>query len=122
MKRYRITPELKKSSVEVQEFYKGDQKVTCTTVWRYAIFECEMDRIPVLLEGQDIYETLDNVEFIESADGDEYYDYSNMTEEQIAEVQKIIDDGCIWDIEENGWIPGDNTWTFDCPVEIEEIV
>ena len=119
--KYRISPEYKKSTYEVQEFIKGDKKITYTTVWRYAIFECESDTKPVLLEGQDIYQTLDNVEFLESADGDCYYDYENISDEEIDKLEEFFNEYAIYELEEEGWIAGDCTWYFDCPVEIEEI-
>ena len=77
MNRYRISPENRKCSYEVTEYVKGDKKITCTTVWRYALFDVESDTKPVLNEGDDIYSTLDNVEFVEASDGDNYYDYEN---------------------------------------------
>ena len=119
--RYRIGPEFKKSSYEVQEYFNGDKKVTCTTIWRYAFFDVESDTKPVLNEGDDIYETLDNVEFVESADGDTYYDYENMTDEEIEKMEEFLNEYAIYELEEEGWIPGDCTWYFDCPIEIEEI-
>ena len=122
MNRYRISPENRKCSYEVAEYVKGDKKITCTTVWRYALFDVESDTKPVLNEGDDIYNTLDNVEFVEASDGEPYYEYENMTEEEIVECQAVIDDGSVYDLEEDGWIPGNCTWSFDCPVEIEEIV
>ena len=121
MNRYRISPENRKCSYEVTEYVKGDKKITCTTVWRYALFDVESDTKPVLNEGDDIYSTLDNVEFVEAADGDNYYDYENMTDEEIDKIEEFLNERAIYELEEYGWMPADTTWYFDCPVEIEEI-
>ena len=119
--KYRISPENRKCTYEVQEDIKGDRIITCTTVWRYALFDVESETKPVLNQLDDIYTTLDNVEFVEASDGDNYYDYEGMTEEEIDAMEEWLGDNAIYDLEEDGWIPGDCTWYFDCPVEIEEI-
>ena len=122
MKRYHISPEYKKCSVQIEEFIKDGKKIKIETYWRYANFAVESETPPVLLEGQDIYSTLDNVEFLEASDGDTYYDYENMTDEEIAEVEKFLEENDYYQLEEDGWFFGDSVWYFDCPVIIEEIV
>ena len=121
MKRYHISAENRKCSVETSEFIKGNKKIIAQTVWRYAIFTCESETTPILLEGQDIYSTLDNVEFEEAADGETTYSYENISDEEIEKLEEFINEYDVFELESEGWRFGDTTWYFDCPVEIEEI-
>jgi uncharacterized protein (DUF427 family) len=122
MKRFEILPEYKKCTYEVQTFVKEDKKITVTTQWRYAKFSCESENPPVIAQLVDLYETVDNLTFEEASDGDCFYDYENMSEEEIDTMDEWFGDNSYLDLEEDGWIPSDCVWYFDCPVEITEIV
>jgi hypothetical protein len=100
---------------------KGDKKIVCEVTWRYATFLIESDTLPVYDDEKELYEQFgDSLEFLEAGDGDVYYHYENMTEEEIAEAQAIIDEDGIYALEDD-WTFSDTMWYFDCPVEIEEV-
>jgi len=84
--KYRLTPENKKCTIEKTIFSKGNKQIVVETVWRYAIFELEYPEVPVFEPNMELYEEFgNNLEFVESGDGDVFYDYSGMTEEEIVE-------------------------------------
>ena len=121
--KYRLTPENKKCTIEKTIFSKGNKQIVVETVWRFAVFDLEYDEVPTFEPNMELYEQFgNNLEFVESGDGDVFYDYKNMTEEEIVEAQNLIDEEGMYALEELGYTFDDTMWYFDCDVEIEEIV
>ena len=121
--KYRLTPEIKKCTIERTFFTKGDKQILVETVWRYAIFDLEYPEKPVLEPNMELYEQFgNNLEFVESGDGDMFYEYTGLTEEEIVECQDLVDNEGMYALEELGYVFSDTMWYFDCDVEIEEIV
>ena len=55
---------------------------------------------------------------VTAAPSDPYYEYENMTEEQIVEAQNIIDGSAVFQLEEEGWIQSECEMIMDCEPEI----
>ena len=89
--RYSLMPEYKKSTLELQFFHKDNKRITVETWWRWATFEIEADAPPVITEDTELYSTFDNLEFVESGDGDVQYYFDGMSDEEIAEMEAFLE-------------------------------
>jgi hypothetical protein len=119
--RYRIEPEYKKSALERQIFSKDGKRIICDIWWRWATFECVADEPPVITEDDELYTLLDDLEFIESSDGDEEHDYEGFTDDEIEEMDAFLEENSIYDLEEEGWSFEDTEWYIKSPVLITEV-
>lgn len=124
MATWKIEPTYKKSLRERNWFSKDDKTVIVETGWRWGEFtiETEDDTPPVLTEGVDLFDCGYEVEMQYCDDGCwEDYEYTNMSEEDIAEVEEFLEEHSFLDLEELGWTPGDSEMIVDCEVSIEKV-
>lgn len=122
---WKVEPTYKKSCIE-RQYYNKDDKTICWEIgWRWGEFfiEVEGDETPVLEAGVDIFNCDYELSDWSSDDGCwEDYDYTNMTDEEIEEIQNFLDEGNSgFDLEGLGWIPTDGEMIIDCDVSVERV-
>lgn len=121
---WKIEPTYKKSLRERNHYYKDDKTIIVETGWRWGEFTIttETDEPPVLEAGVDLFDCGYEVEMQYCDDGCwEDYEYENMSEEEIAEVEAFMEENSFLDLEQIGWCSGDSEMIVDCDLSIEKV-
>ena len=121
---WKIQPTWKKSLIERIHYHKDDKEIICETGWRRGEFSCETedDNPPVIKEGTDLFDCDYDIEMQETSDGCwTEYEFDGFTEEEEDEMREWLEENSFFDLEEDGWIPGDCEMIMDCPAEIEKL-
>lgn len=119
-----IKPTNKKSIIERQEWIKGEERLICETGWRWGEFlvTTEDDNPPDISSGVDIYNCEYESELVETSDGCwEEHDTDECSEETREWLEEFLEDNSIFDLEENGWNPGDCEMIIDSDLIIEKV-
>lgn len=122
---WKVTPNWKKSIVEHQYWIKGDKVIRYEEGWRWGTFflRTEGDEEPVITDDTNIM-CADDFELEDWSTDDGCwcdYDFSNMTEEEIEEIQDFFDDGnCVYDLEPE-WNCDETEMFITCEVTIEKV-
>lgn len=124
MAKWSVTPSVKKSVVEYQEWSKDGQSFTYEIGWRWGEFivYTDDDEPPELEEGVDIYCCGYESEVVGMDDGcwDETH-YDDCDEETKEWLEEFLQDNSIYDLEEHGWTSGDTEVIINCEMNIERI-
>lgn len=138
-KLYNLTPELTKSSYEIEEYSKdiNDESITIcvSTLFRWSEFEINLnnEEKEKLLNKNNIVLNNDyEYEFISSNDGlyrdlkivniNKYSkDFINIIFENIYGSDNHPYDDALNELEENGWTPGDVSYELSCKCILNEI-
>lgn len=126
MARWKITPTMKKSIREVQEWVRPDQPgyINHEIGWRSGEFyiETEDDTPPVIGEGVDILNcdyTCDDWSTDDGCWEDTEVDVDDEVLQE--EVETFLEDNSIYDLEEQGWVMSDCYMYIECDVNIERV-
>lgn len=120
-----VKPTWKKSIIERNYLYKGDNVLMVETGWRWGEFhvQTEDDTPPTLEPGVDIYNCDYETELVETNDGCwEDYDFDECDDDTQAWLENFFEDGNSWlDLEEHGWVQNDCEMIIDCEMEITKV-
>lgn len=138
-KLYNLTPELSKSSYEIEEYSKeiNDELITIciSTLFRWSEFEINLDneeKEELLNKNNIVLNEKYEYEFVCSNDGlsrelkivnEEKYskDFINIIKESIYGTEDDPYDDALNELEENGWTPGDVSYELSCKCILNEI-
>ena len=122
---WKVEPTYKKSCIE-RQYYTKDGKTICEeTGWRWGEFLIEVPdgETPELPPGTDIFSC--DYELVDWSSDDGCwtdYEYTGMTEEEIAEIQEFFDEGnYAYELEEKGWNSSDGEMIIDCEMTFEKV-
>ena len=126
MATWKITPNWKKSTVEIQTWMKDDKKIIYEVGWRWGEFyvTTEGDEPPEIDEDTDILNSGEfEVNDWSTDDGCwDDYEYENMSEEEIEEINEFFEEGnSVFDLEEIGWYCDETSIYITCDVDIERV-
>lgn len=124
MSTWKVTPEYKKSVIERQYMFKGDNHIVVETGWRWGEFlvHTDDDTPPKLQSGVNIYNCDYTSELVETTDGcweDIEYDCDEETQEWVENF--FEEGGAYYELEEHGWVFGDCEMIIDCGMIIEKV-
>ena len=137
MANWKISNYYKKSCYEIQTYVKDDKSVHNEVGWRFGTWSVTTtdDKIPEIYWenygdtpdysnlhiGSFAGSNVDEVELNETWDSCwEDYDYDGLTEEEIEEIERIIEEEGIWALtDDHGWDYGDCESYLSGPVRIE---
>lgn len=124
MARWKITPTMKKSIREVQEWVKPGEPgyINHEIGWRWGEFyiETEDDNPPVLDEDVNIFDCGYELGDWSTDDGcweDTEVDVDDEVLQE--EVETFLEENSIYDLEEQGWVMSDCYMYIECDVNIE---
>ncbi len=122
MATWKISNYHKKNCVEVQHWSKDGKNFTYSEGFRWGTFFKEDDDQPdVDLKNPDGFEPYWDEWELDMMDdgcwGD--YDWGDLTEEEIAEIEAIIDEEGIFALEEHGWCNTENDVILNGPLLLE---
>jgi hypothetical protein len=125
MANWSVKPAFKKSIIERNYLYKGDDIVCAETGWRWGEFtvETEDDNPPDIESGVDIYDCGYVTELVETNDGCwDDYDYDDCSDETREWLEEFFEEGNSWiDLEEHGWTQDRCEMIIDCDLIIERL-
>lgn len=123
---WKVTPNWKKSIVELQTYTKDGMSITEETGWRWGDFyiRTEGEDPPFIDEDTDIF-CLEDAELEDWSTDDGCWqdiDYNNVPEEEQEKLQEFFDEGnSVYDLEEQGWIHAEGEMFITCDVSIEKV-
>ncbi len=124
MAEWSVKPIWKKSIIERQEWLKGDNRLIVETGWRWGEFAVytDDDNPPQLEPGVDMFNCGYESEMIETSDGCwEEHDMDECDEETREWLEEFLEENSVFDLEEEGWVPGDTEMIIDCDMLIERV-
>lgn len=124
MAEWSVKPIWKKSIIERQEWLKGDNRFIVETGWRWGEFTVytDDDNPPELEPGVDMFNCGYESEMVETSDGCwEEHDMDECDDETQAWLAIFLEENSVFDLEEEGWIPGDTEMIIDCDMLIERV-
>jgi hypothetical protein len=122
MVEWSVKPIWKKSIIERQEWLKGDNRLIVETGWRWGEFAVytDDDKPPELEPGVDMFNCGYESEMIETSDGCwEEHDMDECDDETREWLEEFLEENSVFDLEEEGWLPGDTEMIIDCDMLIE---
>jgi hypothetical protein len=122
MAEWSVKPIWKKSIIERQEWLKGDNRFIVETGWRWGEFTVytDDDNPPELEPGVDMFDCGYESEMIETSDGCwEEHDMDECDDETREWLEEFLEENSVFDLEEEGWVPGDTEMIIDCDMLIE---
>jgi hypothetical protein len=124
MATWKVTPNWKKSVIELQYWRKDDQEFVYETGWRWGEFIVftDGDEPPNLEEGVDIYSCGYEAELVECSDGCwDSYDYDDCDDETREWLEEFLEENSVFDLEEHGWYNTDTEMIINCDMTIEKV-
>lgn len=124
MAEWSVKPIWKKSIIERQEWSKGDNRLIVEIGWRWGEFAVytDDDNPPQLEPGVDMFNCGYESEMIETSDGCwEEHDMYECDEETREWLEEFLEENSVFDLEEEGWVPGDTEMIIDCDMLIERV-
>jgi hypothetical protein len=124
MAEWSVKPIWKKSIIERQEWLKGDNRLIVETGWRWGEFTVytDDDNPPELEPGVDMFNCGYESEMVETSDGCwEEHDMDECDDETREWLEEFLEENSVFDLEEEGWIPGDTEMIIDCDMLIERV-
>ncbi len=124
MAEWSVKPIWKKSIIERQEWLKGDNRLIVETGWRWGEFTVytDDDNPPELEPGVDMFDCGYESEMVETSDGCwEEHDMDECDEETREWLEEFLVENSVFDLEEEGWVPGDTEMIIDCDMLIERV-
>ena len=126
MAKWKVTPEWKKSILEVQEWVRPGEPgyINHEIGWRWGEFivETEDDNPPVINEGDDILDCGYTCDDWSTDDGCwEETDVDIPDEELTEKIEEFLTENSIYDLESEGWVMSDCYMYINCPVTIEKV-
>jgi hypothetical protein len=100
---WKVTPEWKKSVIEVQTWVKEgvDGYITHSLTWRFGEFIIESDKEPVIEDDTDLLELTEDWSTEGGCDEDTDMDLDDANLER--EIEEFLEENSIFDLEELGW-------------------
>jgi len=124
MVEWSVKPIWKKSIIERQEWLKGDNRLIVETGWRWGEFTVytDDDNPPELEPGVDMFDCGYESEMVETSDGCwEEHDMDECDDEIREWLEEFLEENSVFDLEEEGWVPGDTEMIIDCDMLIERV-
>ena len=126
MATWSVKPAWKKSIIERNYLYKGDNRIMIETGWRWGEFtvETEDDNPPDIEAGVNIYDCGYESELVETTDGCwEEHDMDECDEETQEWLEEFFEEGNNWlDLEcDHGWVQDECEMIIDCELEITKV-
>lgn len=122
---WRVTPEIKKSTIERAFWTKDEDELMHELVWRWCEFlvYTETDEPPVLEAGVDMFDCGYKSEMQSTEDGCwEEYDYDECSEETTEWLQNFFEEGnSSYDLEDHGWTNDRSELIIECDLIIEKV-
>ena len=128
MAKWKVTPEWKKSILEVQEWVRPGESgyISHEIGWRWGEFivETEDDNPPPIEEDVNMFDLPEGCSCDDWSTDDGCWEETDIDipdEELKEKIEEFLSENSIYDLESEGWVMSDCYMYINCPVTIEKV-